>query len=67
MTDHLADARACIQAAAQAPEAAPRCDAIRPGYRRLWAEQHAVYYQVRKTAVVVMRVLHQRMQAARHV
>ena len=58
---------AAMQAAAQAPEAAPRCDAIRPGYRRQWAEQHAVYYQVSETAVVVVRVLHQRMQAARHV
>lgn len=57
---------AAFQAIALHPEAASRCDPIRPGYRRQWAEQHAVYYQLRADVVVVVRVLHQRMDAPRH-
>lgn len=65
--DHYVDLlHAAMQAVAQAPTAAPACDAIRPGYRRQWAEQHALYYQVRGACVVVVRVLHQRMDATRH-
>jgi toxin ParE1/3/4 len=66
--DHYIDLlHAAMQAVAQAPTAAPACDAIRPGYRRQWAEQHALYYQVRRACVVVVRVLQQRMDASRHV
>jgi toxin ParE1/3/4 len=65
--EHYLDAlNAAFQAIAQQPDAAPRCDHIRPGYRRQWAEQHAVYYQLRAGVVVVVRVLHQRMNAPRH-
>ena len=55
-----------FQQLAQAPDSGQRCDAIRPGYRRRWVEQHAVYYQLRGSTLVVVRVLHQRMDAARH-
>jgi plasmid stabilization system protein ParE len=37
-----------------------------PRLPRQWAEQHALYYQVRGACVVVVRVLHQRMDATRH-
>ena len=54
-------------AIASNPQAAPRCDHIRAGYRRQWVEQHVAYFRMEAGAVVVVRVLHQRMQAARHV
>ena len=65
---HYLDAlETAFQSLAQAPESGQRCDAIRAGYRRSWVEQHGVYYRLEGDAVVVVRVLHQRMDAGRHV
>lgn len=52
---------------AGAPLAAPSCDEIRPGYRRQYVERHVVYYRIVSDAVVVVRVLHARMDVLRHV
>ena len=51
---------------AQASASVPSCDHIRPGYRRLLVERHAVYYRLDGTIVIVVRVLHERMDAPRH-
>ncbi|AEM47020.1 plasmid stabilization system [Acidithiobacillus ferrivorans SS3] len=51
---------------AHAPLSAPACDDIRPGYRRHGVERHAVYYRVEAVTVIVVRVLHERMDAPRH-
>ncbi|MEO7851470.1 MAG: type II toxin-antitoxin system RelE/ParE family toxin [Rubrivivax sp.] len=57
---------ASFEALAQAPQSAPTCDPIRPGYRRQKVERHAVYYRVDAGTVIVVRVLHERMDAPRH-
>lgn len=57
---------ACFEALAQAPLSAPACDHIRPGYRRQSIESHMVYFLVREDVVTVVRVLHERMDAPRH-
>ena len=36
---------------------------VLPGYRRLQVEHHAVFYQVREAEVLVVRVLHEDMDA----
>ncbi len=36
---------------------------VLPGYRRLQIEHHAVYYQVLESEVLVVRVLHEEMDA----
>ncbi len=36
---------------------------VLPSYRRLQIERHCVFYQVKNTTVVVIRVLHQEMDA----
>ena len=36
---------------------------VLPGYRRLQVEHHAVFYQVHDPAVLVIRVLHENMDA----
>jgi len=56
----------CFEALAQAPLSAPACDHIRPGYRRQSIESHMVYFLVREDVVTVVRVLHERMDAPRH-
>lgn len=57
---------AAFQAVALSPDSAPTVDHIRPGYRRQRVERHAVYYRMEGDTVVVMRVLHERMDAPRH-
>jgi toxin ParE1/3/4 len=61
--DRLHDA---FETIAQQPHVTPRCDHIRPGYRRQLAGQHVLYYQWQSEVVVIVRILHQRMDAARY-
>lgn len=51
---------------AQSPKTAPVCDHIRPGYRRQSVERHMIYFRVTKYGIAVIRVLHDRMDAPRH-
>ncbi|MET0363444.1 MAG: type II toxin-antitoxin system RelE/ParE family toxin, partial [Sphingobium sp.] len=56
---------ACLHLA-QAPQHSQNCDAIRPGYRRRTVEQHALYFRQESYGIAVIRILHQRMDPARH-
>jgi len=49
---------------AEAPLRAPACDAIRQGYRRRGVGRHAIYFRVTEIGISVVRILHQRMNAA---
>jgi len=51
---------------ADAPKSAPTCDHIRPGYRRRSVEHHMVYFRMTDYGIAVIRVLHERMDAPRH-
>jgi len=42
------------------------CAAIRPGYRRRNVEQHILYFRQASYGIAVIRILHQRMDAPRH-
>ena len=53
-------------AIAQSPRSAPGCEHIRAGYRRQLVEHHAVYFRLEAGTVIVVRVLHERMDAQRH-
>lgn len=57
---------AACAALAEAPLRAPGCDHIRPGYRRRSAGQHGSYFRPTDYAIAVIRILQQRMSAARH-
>lgn len=48
------------------PMHAPACDHIRRGYRRAIAESHVIYFRVTDMGIDVIRVLHERMDAPRH-
>ena len=52
---------------ADAPRRAQECPHIRPGYRRRRVEQHVIYFQLTSYGIAVIRILHQRMDAFRHV
>ncbi|MFZ6720509.1 type II toxin-antitoxin system RelE/ParE family toxin [Undibacterium sp. Ji49W] len=51
---------------AQSPKAAPACDDIRPGYRRRSVERHMIYFRITTYGIVIVRILHDRMDVHRH-
>lgn len=51
---------------ADAPEQAPDCGYIRAGYRRAAVERHVIYFRVENYGIAVIRILHARMDAPRH-
>lgn len=57
---------AACAALAEAPQRAQGCTHIRPGYRRRSVEQHVVYFRPTSYGIAVIRILHQRMDAAGH-
>ena len=58
-------AAACAELA-QSPRRAPACDHVRPGYRRRGVGQHMIYFRPTEYGAAVIRILHQRMDASRH-
>jgi len=55
-----------IDQLAERPELGPVNDAERPGLRRLRVGSHIVFYRFNETRLLVVRVLHQRMDLNRH-
>ncbi len=51
---------------AESPRTAPACDQIRPGYRRRSVERHMIYFRITAYGIAIIRVLHERMDALRH-
>jgi toxin ParE1/3/4 len=51
---------------AEGPLLAQSCDAIRPGYRRRTVGRHVIYFKQAEYGIAVIRILHQRMDTARH-
>ncbi|MDO8959122.1 MAG: type II toxin-antitoxin system RelE/ParE family toxin [Rhodocyclaceae bacterium] len=49
-----------------APKTAPRCDDVSSGYRRRSAGRHMIYFRVTDYGIAIVRVLHDRMDAPRH-
>jgi toxin ParE1/3/4 len=42
------------------------CDHLRQGYRRSRFGRHAIYFRITDYGIAVIRVLHDRMDASRH-
>ena len=57
---------AALRRLAVHPEVGARRDGVGDGYRVLFVGGHAVYYRVASSAVLVVRVLHGRMDPERH-
>jgi toxin ParE1/3/4 len=51
---------------AKAPLQAEGCPHIRPGYRRRSVEHHVIYFRQTPYGIAIVRILHQRMDAPRH-
>lgn len=57
--------RACARSA-EAPDMAQDCGYIRAGYLRANVQRHAIYFRVEPHGIAIIRILHQRMEASRH-
>lgn len=51
---------------AHSPKTAPACDYIRPGYRGRSVERHMIYFRITSYGIAIVRILHDRMDALRH-
>lgn len=51
---------------AQTPGIGPACDHIQRGIRRWPMERHMIYFRITPHGVAVIRILHDRMEAGRH-
>ncbi|HEX8614433.1 MAG TPA: type II toxin-antitoxin system RelE/ParE family toxin [Telluria sp.] len=51
---------------AETPGIARTCDNIRQGYRRFVVEKHTVYFRITRWGISIIRVLHVKMDAPRH-
>ena len=51
---------------AQSPKTAPACDHIRPDYRRRRVERHMIYFRITTYGIAIIRILHDLMDAPRH-
>ena len=56
-----------VETIAQNPQRGRPCDEIREGYRWYPSGSHVVFYRITTKEVVVVRMLHQRMDFNRHV
>ncbi|MEO6824623.1 MAG: type II toxin-antitoxin system RelE/ParE family toxin [Nitrosospira sp.] len=52
---------------ANSPDIASVCDHIRSGYRRYGVARHILYFRTTDYGIVIVRILHDRMDASRHV
>jgi toxin ParE1/3/4 len=65
--EYLHELQHAIDRVAANPRIGRACDEIRPGYRKLAAGSHTLFYRVTADDVIdVVRVLHQRMDIDRH-
>lgn len=62
-TDLIESACAAL---AEAPQQAQSCAYIRAGYRRRSVEHHVIYLRPTPYGIAVVRILHERMDATRH-
>lgn len=57
---------AAFAALAMGPKSTPACDHIRPGYRRRSIERHTIYFRITAYGIAIIRILHERADAPRH-
>jgi toxin ParE1/3/4 len=56
----------CLDLLEDNPEMGGAADEIRPGYRRFPHESHIIFYTVDAEDILIVRILHKRMDALRN-
>ena len=57
----------CLELLGENPKLGSSADDIRSGYRRFTHESHVVFYRVTGGGVLIVRVLHKRMDINQHI
>ena len=65
-SDYLDGMTAAFDDLARTSGTAPACEQIRPGYRRRKVGRHMIYFRITPYGIAIVRILHDRMDAARH-
>jgi toxin ParE1/3/4 len=63
---YVRDVQRAIETVARDPRKGRRCDDVRAGYLRYPVGSHVVFFRMAGDTAVVVRILHQRMDFARH-
>lgn len=63
---HILGLHAALQRLAEFPDLGRDASPIRSGYRRIEIASHSVFYRKTADGVLIVRVLHQRMDFGRH-
>jgi toxin ParE1/3/4 len=50
----------------ESPKSAPACEHIRVGYRRRHVGRHTIYFRITDYGIAIIRILHERADAPRH-
>ena len=58
--------KCCLELLSENPGMGTTADNVRPGYRRFSHESHVVFYRLSESGILVVRVLHARMDVGRH-
>ncbi|KRB42927.1 type II toxin-antitoxin system RelE/ParE family toxin [Phenylobacterium sp. Root700] len=64
--NYIRDIQRAIEGAVADPRRGRPCDHVRPGYFKLSAGSHVIFYRLRGDELDVVRILHQRMDFDRH-
>lgn len=56
----------CLELLSENPGMGTTAERVRPGYRRFSHESRVVFYRVSESGILVIRVLHPRMDVDRH-
>lgn len=57
----------CLELLGENPNMGNSADDIRPGYLRLAHESHLIFYKASAPGILVIRILHKRMDVSRHI
>ncbi len=63
---YLRQIKTAVEAVAARPALARSCDDVRPGYRRYPVGSHVLFLRSTLGGIEIVRILHQRMDAARY-
>jgi toxin ParE1/3/4 len=64
--DYVGRMRTAVEILAADPARGRPCDDIRQGYRKYRVGSHMIFYRIRGGRIVIVRILHQRMDFQRH-
>ena len=63
---YLRDLQRAAETVAEDPRRGRACDDIRVGYRKFSVGAHVLFFRASESGIVIVRILHQRMDFERH-